>query len=85
MTSCTTTLLAAIEALEQAKSPTPRIDAELLLIHALGISMIKLRSELDLTLSDQEQNYFPATVCRSPNFFPNRLTFFRDIKASIKQ
>ena len=31
------------------------------------------------------KKYFQTIVWRSPNFFPNRLTFFKDNKASIKQ
>jgi release factor glutamine methyltransferase len=58
-------LVAATEELEQAGVPSPRVDAEWLLAHALGISRTDLYSNGDEAPDDREQVFRDLVVRRT--------------------
>ena len=57
-------LRAAATALSRTGSETPRLDAELLLAHALGLSRVELYTSFDRRLGDDELAAYRALVAR---------------------
>ncbi|MBC7294111.1 MAG: peptide chain release factor N(5)-glutamine methyltransferase [Thermoleophilia bacterium] len=63
-------LVSATEYLRQKGSSNPRLDAELLLAHALGLERIDLYTQYDRPVSDAERDGFRALVARRAKHEP---------------
>jgi release factor glutamine methyltransferase len=83
----------AAEHLTRTGSETPRLDAELLLAHALGLTRVELYTSFDRPLTDDERNAYRELVARRARHEPvayllgewgfRRLTLIVDRRALI--